>query len=249
MRTAVRMEWFKLTSLRSTWWLLAATVASMAAAGLGVGLGYRAHTPRATSAQIINNTFGGAVLAQLFVGALGVLLISSEYSSGTIRTTFAAMPRRGRVLAAKALVYGGTALAAGLLASAAGLIASQLAISGSPIATASPGEFLPPLLMTSVYLGMIGLLGLGLGALTRHSGGAIGALFGGLFVPLVLAGLLGPGALPVTRFLPLLMLINSISVTTPVPGMLPAAVATLVLAGYAALGVGLASVLLTHRDA
>ena len=69
MRTAVRMEWIKLRSLRSTWWLLAATVASMVAGGLGVGLGYRSHGPVATAAQIIDNTFGAAVLAQLFLGA------------------------------------------------------------------------------------------------------------------------------------------------------------------------------------
>jgi hypothetical protein len=243
------MEWIKLTGLRSTWWLLAATVASMVAAGLGVGLGYRSRVPVATAAQIIDNTFGGAVLAQLFLGALGVLLITGEYSSGTIRTTFAAVPHRSRVLAAKALVYGGTALLAGLVASAGGLIASQVAIAGSPVAAAAPREFLPPLLLTSAYLAMIGLLGLGLGTLTRHSGGAIGALFGGLFVTMVLAGVLGQGAIPVTRFAPMIMLLNSITVTAPVPGMFPAIVATLVMAGYAALGIGAGAALLTRRDA
>ena len=99
-RHAARMEWIKLTSVRSTWWLATAAVLSMATAGVGVGLGYRGHTPVATTAQILNNSLSGAILAQLLLGALGVLAVTGEYGTGMIRSTFAAVPRRRTVLAA-----------------------------------------------------------------------------------------------------------------------------------------------------
>ena len=250
-RMVARMEWIKLRSLRSAWWLLAASVLAMVAMGTGVGLGYRGHTPVATAAQIVDNSLGGAVLAQLFIGALGILVVTGEHSSGTIRSTLMAVPRRSLVLGAKTVVYGGAALLTGLLASVAGFAAGQIAIAGTPIPAAPVFEptYLVPLLLTAVYLGAVGLLGLGLGALIRHSGAAIGVLFGGLFVPMILAGLFGPSGLPVSRFLPVLMLLNSISVTSPVPGMLPAWAAIAVMAGYAGVAVGLGAVTLTRRDA
>ncbi|MET0419338.1 MAG: ABC transporter permease, partial [Actinoplanes sp.] len=73
-----RMERIKLRSVRSTWWLAGAAVVSMAAAGVGVGLGYRSHTPVATADQILNNSLSGALLAQLLLGALGVLMVTGE---------------------------------------------------------------------------------------------------------------------------------------------------------------------------
>ena len=247
--TVARMEWIKLRSLRSVWWLLAASVLAMVAMGVGIGIGYRGHTPVASVAQIVNNSLGGAILAQLFIGALGILVVTGEYSSGTIRATLAAVPRRRLVLAAKTAVYGTAALLAGLIASAAGYVAGQVAIAGSPVPRASLAEAGPALLRTAIYLGVIGLIGVGLGALVRHSGGAIGLLFGGLFVPMILGGILGEAGIPVSRFLPVLMLVNTIAVTTPVPGMLPAWLATGVMVGYAVIAIGLGTVVLTRRDA
>jgi ABC-2 type transport system permease protein len=249
--TVARMEWIKLRSLRSAWWLLAASVLAMVAAGTGVGLGYRGRVPVATAAQIVNNSLGGAVLAQLFVGALGILILTGEYSSGTIYATFAAVPHRSVVLSAKSAVYGCVAMLVGLISSLAGFVAGQAAIAGSAVQSASLGNpaILRPVLLTGVYLGAAGLLGVGLGAIIRHTGGAIGALFAGLFVPMILAGLFGPSGIAVSRFLPILMLANSISVVTPVPGMLPAWVATAVMALYAALFLGLGALVLPRRDA
>jgi ABC-type transport system involved in multi-copper enzyme maturation permease subunit len=244
------MEWIKLRSVRSTWWLAIAAVLAMAATGVGVGLGYRGHQPVATAAQIVDNSLGGSVLAQLFLGALGALVVTSEYSSGTIRATFAAVPRRSVVLTAKVLVLGGAAMAVGLVASFAGYLAGQLTITGSPVPHASLADplVLRATLLTGVYLGVMGVIGLAFGAIIRHSGGAIGTLFGGLFVPMILAGLFADSSLPVGRFVPNLMLLNSISVTTVVPGMLVAWLATLVMVGYAAIGLALAALLLTRRD-
>ncbi len=246
-----RMEWLKLRSVRSAGWLLAAAVGAMVATGTGVGLGYRGHRPLATAAQIVDNSLGGAVLAQLLIGALGVLLVTGEYSSGLIHTTLAAVPRRSTVLAAKAVVAGAASLAAGLFASLAGFVAGQAALLGSPVPAASwtDPEVVGAVLRTGVYLGVVGLIGVGLGAIIRHGGGAIGALFAGLFVPALLVGMFGTGAIAVGRFVPVLMLLNSMSVTTPVPGMLPGWAASAVMVGYAAVAIGLACVLLARRDA
>src|SRR6266545_3348143 len=154
-RHVARMEWIKLRSVRSTWMLLAFIVLAMVGVGIGVGVGYRSHTPVASAAQIVNNALGGAVLAQLLIGALGVLAVTGEYSSGMVRATFAA----------KVVIFGLVAFAVGELAAFAGLVAGQAAISGSPVPRVPLGDpaVLRPVLFTGAYLGLVGLLGVGLG--------------------------------------------------------------------------------------
>ncbi|SNY33643.1 ABC transporter permease subunit [Paractinoplanes atraurantiacus] len=251
LRHVARMERIKLGSVRSTWWLAIAAVVSMAAAGVGVGLGYRSHTPVATAAQILNNSLGGAILAQLLLGSLGVLVITGEYGTPMIRSTLAAVPRRRIVLAAKVAVCGGAALAVGLLASFAGYLGGQLAIRGTAIPAASLGDpsILRPVVLTGVYLGVTALIGLGIGAIVRHSGAAIGTLFGLMFVPMIVAGLFGEDGIAVGRFVPLLMLLNSIAVTSPIPGLFPGWVSVLLMGGYAAVAIVAGGLLLRHRDA
>jgi ABC-2 type transport system permease protein len=251
MKSTVRMEWIKLRSVRSTWWLAIAAVVSMAAAGAGVGIGYRSHTPVATAAQILDNSLGGAILAQLLLGALGVLMVTGEYSTGMIRSTFAAVPRRPIVLAAKVAVGGGAALAAGLVASFAGYLGGQLAIRGTAIPAASLGDpaVLRAVVLTGAYLGATALIGVGIGAIVRHSGAAIGTLFGLTFVPMIVAGLFGESGIAVGRFVPLLMLLNSIAVTSPIPGLFAAWTSVLLMCGYAAVAILGGGLLLRYRDA
>ena len=250
-RHAARMERIKLSSVRSTWWLAIAAVFSMAAAGAGVGLGYRSHTPVATAAQILNNSLGGAILAQLLLGALGVLMVTGEYGTGMIRSTFAAVPRRRIVLAAKVAVCGGAALTVGLVASFAGYLSGQLAIRGTAIPAASLGEpaILRAVLLTGVYLGATALIGVGIGTMMRHSGAAIGTLFGLMFVPTIVVGLFGSGGIQIGRFVPVLMLLNSIAVTSPIPGLFASWICALLMCAYAAVAILGGGVLLRHRDA
>jgi ABC-2 type transport system permease protein len=250
-RQAARMEWIKLRSVRSTWWLAIAAVASMTASGIGVGLGYRSHTPVATTAQILNNSLSGAILAQLLLGALGVLMVTGEYGTGMIRSTLAAVPRRRTVLAAKTAVCGGVALGTGLLAGFAGYLGGQLTIRGTAIPPAPLGEWanLRAVLLTGVYLGATALIGVGLGTMLRHSGAAIGTLFALMFVPTIVAGLFGEGGVAIGRFVPLLMLLNSVAVITPGPGLFSGTVSVLLMCGYAAVAVLVGGVLLRTRDA
>jgi ABC-type transport system involved in multi-copper enzyme maturation permease subunit len=245
-----RMEWIKLRSVRSSWWLLALIVLVMMATGVGVGIGYRGHTPVASMAQIVDNSLGGAVLAQLLIGALGVLVITGEYSCGMIRATFAATPRRGLVLAAKAAVFGPVALVIGMVGSLAAFVCGQVAISGTAIPRAwiADPHVLRPVLLTGVYLAVVGLVGMGLGTVIRHSGGAIGALFGAMFVPLFLAGMFGSSGIGVSKFVPVIILANSVITTAPVPGTLTAWAGIAVMGLYATLALGLGSLLLIRRD-
>jgi ABC-2 type transport system permease protein len=245
-----RMEGIKLGSLRSSRWLLALALLVMVASGVGVGVGYRGRTPVATMAQIVDNSLAGAVLAQLLIGALGVLVVTGEYSGGMIRATFAAAPRRGLVLAAKAAVFGAAALAVGILGSLAAFASGQIAISGTavPHATLTDAHVLRPVLLTGVYLAVVGLFGMGLGAMIRHSGGAIGALFGAMFVPLFVAGMFGSSGIGVSKFVPVIILANSVVTTAPVPGTLSAWAGIAVMGLYAALTLGVGGLLLIRRD-
>ena len=82
------MEWIKLRSLRSTWWTLAVTAAGTVGIGVAVGL-----NSRNAAEDLTNNALAGVVPGLLLAGALGVLTMTSEYTSGTIRATLAAIPR------------------------------------------------------------------------------------------------------------------------------------------------------------
>jgi len=107
-RQLARMEWIKLRSLRSTWLTLAIAVA--ASAGIALATGSSSSTT--SGGMFVGNTLVGMLIGVLLIGVVGVLAMTSEYTSGTSRATFAAAPRRLRVLAAKAAVVGAVALIA-----------------------------------------------------------------------------------------------------------------------------------------
>ena len=122
------------------------------------------------------NSFVGLAIGQLIMATFGALAITSEFSSGMIRATLAAVPDRPLLLAAKAAVVGAVALAAGEILAFAGFLAGQAAVaSPAPHATLGQPGVLRAVLMAGAYLCVIALIGLGLGAIIRHTAGAIGA--------------------------------------------------------------------------
>jgi len=132
---ALRSEWTKLRSVRSTFWALTVTVV------LGIGLGAvisaaaaHGYARSSVSSKLSWDPTGysqtGVAIASLAIAVLGVLCISSEYSSGMIRTSLIAVPRRGRVLAAKSLVIAAVTFAVGEATSFAAFFAGQALISG-----------------------------------------------------------------------------------------------------------------------
>jgi ABC-2 type transport system permease protein len=243
---AARMEWIKLRSLRSTWWVLALTVAG--AVGIAVAVGV--NTEDAT-ADLTNNALAGIALGLLLVGVLGVLAMTGEYTSGTIRATLAAVPNRPLVLAAKAAVFGALSLAAG---EAAAFIA--FAAGGAALPPAVPAPTLgQPGVLRAVVLGgagycLIGLLGLGLGAVVRHTPAAIAVLVGGVYV---LAQLVAGFATWMMAWLPVAIVANSLSVVRPAGDdqvrFLSPWAGLGVLALYAAVTLAAGAVVLARRDA
>ena len=140
----------------------------------------------------------GVMLGQAVIAILAVMTISSEYSSGMIRTTLTAMPGRAAVLAAKAAVLAGLVLAAGTLAVLGSLLAGRLllpghgftAARGFPVLSPGDGPVLRAAAGSILYLALIALLSLGIGTIIRDSAAAIGVVLGLLLVPPLIAAIL-----------------------------------------------------------
>lgn len=248
---ATRMEWIKLRSLRSTWWTLAVTAAGTVGIGAAVGL-----NSRDSSGDLINNALAGVVPGLLLVGVLGVLTMTSEYTSGTIRPTLAAIPRRPLVLAAKAAVFGAMTLIVGEAASFIAFFAASATLRHGIVApTLGQPGVLRAVVVTGAGYCLVGLLGLGLGAIIRHTAAAVAVLVAGVYVMAQFIGFIVRGAAP---YMPVLIVENSLSTTKPVtcgtdsascPDFLSAWAGLGVLGLYAVLALAVGGWLLAKRDA
>jgi ABC-2 type transport system permease protein len=254
LRTTARMEWLKLRSVRSTWYMIAVFAAGM----IGVALLVMSHQRWAqlsaadkASFDPTNMLYTGMALGQLLVGILGVLAVTTEFSSGMIRATFAAVPSRPLVLAAKAGVVGGLTLAAGEILAFASFFAGQLMLKApAPHATLGQPGVLRAVLMAGVYPALIALIGLGLGAVIRHTAGAICAVVGVVFVlPLLTLPMGTAFAGAVQKFLPMEMAENSLTAVKPVTDQLSAGVAFALLCLYAVAALAAGGWALSRRDA
>lgn len=188
----LRSEWTKLRSVPSTYWTL--LVAAAATIGLGALFCaiYVASSgkPRAFHRLAFTPTsysLSGVMLAQLAIAVLGVLVITSEYSTGMIRTTLTAVPQRLTLFAAKALVFSVTTLVVGIVSCFVAFFLGQAILSSHHLETTlgSPGV-LRAVVGAGLYLGVLGILSLGVGALLRNTAGAIAAVVG---LVLVLPGI------------------------------------------------------------
>src|SRR6266705_253722 len=185
-----QMEWIKLRSLRSTWWTLAFTAVAAIAVGVAVGL-----NTKNPSEDLTNNALAGVSVGLLLIGVLGVLVMTSEYTSGMIRATLAAAPNRSLVLAAKAAVFGAVALALGEATSFISFFADGATLRhGIAAPTLGQPGVLRAVVLTGAGFCLIGLLGLGLGAIIRHSAAAVGVLVAGVYVLAQFIGFIVHGA-------------------------------------------------------
>jgi len=174
--------------------------------------------------------------------------MTSEYSTGMIHATLAAIPRRPLLMTAKAAVFGALALAAGELAAFAAFLAGATFVHhGVPHPALSQPAVLRAVTMTGGYLALIGLIGLGLGAIIRHSAAAIATLVAVVFV----APIAGLALTPAGKFLPELIAANSLGATTPATqaDMLPPWAGLGIISAYAALLLTIGGWMLTRRDA
>jgi len=191
----VRSEWIKFWSLRSTVTTLAAGVFLLAGIGLLAasmfGGGETSAQGPGTATDPVGASLAGTTFAQLAFGTLGVLLMSGEYSTGMIRSSLAAVPRRLPVLWAKIIVFAGVVFAVALAAAVVTFTAGQAVIGDGGASWSDPGVA-RAVVGTAVVITGSGILGIGLGALLRSTPSAITTLFGVMFLLSGIAGLLLP---------------------------------------------------------
>lgn len=185
----VRCEWIKLRSLRSTVWTLAMTLLLILAVVSLFCAFIASSVPAGASGNVdgvgsSTFVFGiAAGLAQLPVVVLGVLVISGEYSTGMIRSTFAAVPRRLPALWAKAVVLAGSVFVVSTLATGLSLGIMALWLSSSGLAPKLGDEGTARILIgLPLYLTTIALFAFAIGALLRHSAGALATVLGMLVI-------------------------------------------------------------------
>jgi ABC-2 type transport system permease protein len=189
-------EWTKLRTVRSTTWALLAVVALTVALSAFVCSALDTNAGAQTDNDSVMPSVAGVYVSQIAVVALSVLAITGEYATGMIRTTFMATPRRGRVLAAKAVVLGAVTLVVGVAASVTSFLVGQPILAGNGfVATplSDPGA-LRAVLGSGLYLAVLALFGLGVGTILRRPAGAVSTMLGLLFGPLIIAMFL-PGHL------------------------------------------------------
>jgi len=183
----VRSEFTKLKSVRSTWWTLLVLMV--------LSIGFSALICAVTNANWKNlsgsskltfdatsTSLGGiGFLGPLVIAVLGSLVITSEYSTGMIRTSLTVMPRRSQLFAAKAAVFGTATLVLAVIASFVSFFLGQ-ALLGSHSASLSHQGTMRAIVGTAIYVTLCGLLAYGIGVILRHTAGTITLVVGLLFV-------------------------------------------------------------------
>lgn len=202
-------EWTKLVTVRSTVWTLVLT----AVAGVGIGaIVTSAQASRFATKSLAaraafdptKSSLSGLLFAQLAIGVLGVLIVSAEYSTGTIRATFAAVPRRPLVLGAKVALFGAVTFVIGEAVSFVAFEIGQHLLAGkTPTASLSDPTVLRAVISGGLYLVALGFLALGLATIIRHTAAAISTFVGVLFILPIIADVLPSSfASDIDRFLP-----------------------------------------------
>ena len=189
----LRSEFTKIRSTRSTYWTLLALVVVTVGIGALASAGAASHTQgldRATF-DATQQSLAGLYVGQLVIAVLGALTITSEYSTGMIRTSLAVQPRRGTLFAAKAVVFAVVSLVTGLVACFASFFIGQAILSSHHLnATLGDPNVLRAVIGGALFLTACGMLAYGLGAILRHTAGAITAAIGLLFVLSILVSFL-----------------------------------------------------------
>jgi ABC-2 type transport system permease protein len=201
----IRSETIKFRTLRSSWMVLGGAVLGMVAIGLIVAYNTRHLSPNLQPDDLTPSaTLQGYYLGQLLIGALGVLFVSGEYSTGMIRSTLAAVPTRVPVLVAKAIVFTVITAVIMIVVSVIAFMAAQALIghyrTGYSLADASA---LRVVLGTGAYLTLVGLVGGALGWIVRSTPGSLVAYFALMLVlPVLFGNVLGTWGKDIAEYLP-----------------------------------------------
>ena len=251
---ALRSEFTKIKSTRSTYWTLLALVVVCVGIGALACAGTALHPQGVspTNFDATQQSLAGLYVGQLVIAVLGALTITSEYSTGMIRTTLSVQPRRGVVFAAKAVVFAVVSLVIGLITSFGSFFIGQAILSSHHLSvTLGDPNVLRAVIGGALFLTACGMLAYGLGAILRHTAAAISAAIGLLFVLTVLVQFL-PHTWQnnVDKWMPAIAG-SQIWVTKPTggPDLFSAWPGFAVLAGYAAVAIIAGLVCVRTRDA
>ena len=253
-RRVALSEWTKLRSVRSTRWSLLATLVLIIGIGILACAVFESRWPHLSPDDRrhfhpLRANLAGVNFAQLALGVLGVLVITAEYSTGMIRASFSAVPKRLPVLWGKALVFGVVAFVVSLPAVFIVFFAGQAILSGQHInvGISHPGV-IRALFGAALFLTVMGLFGLGLGAIVRNTAAGIALLAAIVFVLPPIIGLL-PSSVSnsIDPYLPS-NAGGAIWTINPDPNTLAPWTGIALFAGYAALSIAIAAVLLNRRD-
>ncbi|MFC0623091.1 ABC transporter permease subunit [Kribbella deserti] len=190
MRPALHAEWTKLRTVPSPHWLLlgmiAATVTLSAAA-----ISVLTCTPAGCGGDLPKLSLMGVELGQAVVVVLAVIVVSGEYSSGMIRTTLTAVPRRTTAFAAKAITVSGVVAIAGTIAVLGSLVAGRFILPVHGDAALSDGATLRAAVGSILYLVLIALLSFGIAAVVRDAAASIGTVLALLYLVPILSQVIG----------------------------------------------------------
>jgi ABC-2 type transport system permease protein len=247
---AVKSEWIKFRSLRSTWAVLGAAVLGMLVIGLIVAF----NTRHVTGNQDANDlspsaTLQGYYLGQLLIGALGVLFVSSEFSTGMIRSTFAAVPRRRPVVWAKLAVFVAVTAVAMTVITVVTFLASQAVIGHYRTGFSLTDPGVPRVVFgTSLYMVLAGVIGGMIGWMVRSTPGSLVSYFALIFVVPQLFTLFGSAGKHIAEFFPS-QAGGAFTMSQPESPHLSSGVGVLVLCAWAAAAIVVAAISLRRRDA
>ena len=255
----IHSELTKIRSVRSTYWIMFVLVLASVAWCVAYCLGTVHQWPHMSAQDrsgfdaTQNSILGLALLGQLVIVVFGALMITSEYSTGMVRTSLTVMPRRGTLYAAKAAVFAAVSLVVAFVASFGTFFLGRALLSGTHVAMSlsQPGV-LRSLIVTALFVEACGLFAFGIGALVRNTAAALTLAFGCLaLVPELIR------TLPVflhndlIRWVPGGDAINSMTATIggPIPHTFSAWGELAVIVGYAAILLTAGAVLFSRRDA
>ena len=255
-------EFIKFRTLLSTLILLASTAvvmvgfAALAAWGTGQFADQAARDPEAAAAMAaqggdlaVSIPTSGVSFAQLILGSLGVLLMSSEFTTGMARSTFAAVPKRLSPFLAKLIVVVVSAFLLTAIATyVAGLVSLPIVDNYNLKLDLGSSQSVKLLLVTSIYVAAVAAIGMALGTIVRNSAGGIMSLVGLLFVaPIAFQLIPGDFFKEANKYLPT-STINPMTAVEHVPDTLEAWQAALVLTAWVVVPVVIAMILLKKRD-
>ncbi|MEW2485363.1 ABC transporter permease subunit [Streptomyces sp. NPDC048411] len=181
---ALASEWTKIRSVRSTMWTLGIMIVLLLGIGVLSAVAVNMSGPELGSTKVLSLGFFGVLLGSICVITLGVMTIAAEYGTGMIRTTLTACPSRARVLSAKAIVFFLLTFTITTVTTTLVAVLQTAILDG---ATASGDDWLRATVGVGLYIATLGLLSLAVGALIRHSAGAITIMIAVVLLPLVLA--------------------------------------------------------------